>query len=151
MKVLFLDVDGVLNNYHTKDRAPCGLLGLDVINLMNLQHIVENVDVSIILSSDWRLDRNKVNGMFDYLVTRLSEYNIKILDTTIDTGCYTARGFEISEYLKNHPEIDNYVILDDRNFPDFDLYGLRNNFIKTNAYLGLTILDAESAINILNS
>lgn len=50
------------------------------------------------------------------------------------------------EYLAQHPEITNYVILDD--VPDFSSIGYKN-VVLTNDLLGLTEQNVKEAIEIL--
>lgn len=58
------------------------------------------------------------------------------------------RGVEIKRYLNEHEDIEKYVIFDD----DADmLLEQAPYFIQTDAIEGLSELDAEKAINILNS
>ena len=73
MKVIFLDVDGVLNNADTKDRSPSGYKGVSGEMIRNLREIVRKTGAQIILSSDWRLIRDdKVHGKdYRYLVRKL--------------------------------------------------------------------------------
>lgn len=57
------------------------------------------------------------------------------------------RGVEIAEYLTEHSDITNYVILDD----DSDmLLEQKDHFIQTDSYLGINEDDVEQAIKILN-
>lgn len=56
-------------------------------------------------------------------------------------------GVEIAEYLTEHSDITNYVILDD----DSDmLLEQKDHFIRTDPYLGINEDDVEQAIKILN-
>lgn len=58
------------------------------------------------------------------------------------------RGAEIQAWLDAHPEVTKYVIIDDQS--DM-LPSQMNNFVKVNQWYGLTMQDANKAINILNS
>ena len=55
MNVIFLDVDGVLNNAYTTDRIK-GYIGIDDNKVRLLKQIVDYFDAKIILSSTWRYD-----------------------------------------------------------------------------------------------
>ena len=60
------------------------------------------------------------------------------------------RGEEIRTYLKEHKEIERFIILDDDIFKDF--YELEDYLIKTDfCNGGLTEEHAEEAINLLNN
>ena len=56
------------------------------------------------------------------------------------------RGDEIKTYLNNHPEVENYVIIDDGDMLDEQLY----HFVQTNYEDGITDAETERAIKILN-
>lgn len=68
------------------------------------------------------------------------------------------RGYEIEEWLNKHPEVENYVILDD---DDDMLDSQLNNFVRTSGNsdhpdkidigYGLTKICTDKAIKILNS
>ena len=58
------------------------------------------------------------------------------------------RGEEIDMWLQWHPEVSNYVIIDDRqDMMDYQL----NHFVKVNSYRGLTDENVEQALNILSN
>lgn len=53
MKVIFLDIDGVLNCVTSK--SYCGMyVGVDADKIRRLARIVEETGAKIVLSSDWR-------------------------------------------------------------------------------------------------
>lgn len=71
-KVLFLDVDGVLNNYRTG-----GIFTVTKSKLRLLQQIVDRTGCKIILSSTWRLN---VMGELDVLKKKLWYRKLTIAD-----------------------------------------------------------------------
>jgi len=80
----------------------------------------------------------------DYLISK----GLPIIGTT--PYIYGERGEEIRAYLKEHKEIDNFIILDDERFRDFN--ELLNYLVKTDFLNGgLTEEYAEEAINLLNN
>lgn len=99
------------------------------------------------LSSDWRYDRDdpKYNQDFLELKDIMEKYNIPIFDYTPIIN-WELRGIEIAAWLGLHPEVDSFVILDDRN----DMSPYKEQFIKTNFDTGLTDELTEKAIRILN-
>ena len=74
---------------------------------------------------------------------------IKILDKTYEENSLE-RGKGIHTYLSNHPEISEWVVLDDQIFPDFRENDIYPHLVKTNRKIGLTDKNVEEAINILN-
>ncbi len=165
MNIVFLDIDGVVNtplldtepfdliNGKTKkDGFYYGLAFPTDKKLYNRQALmllnklcIEN-NAKIVISSTW-----KVLGI-DYLKELL--VNSGLIDTieVIDTTPYRedfklTRGNEIQAYLDNHPEVDNYVILDDE---DRMLPSQQEHFVKINYYVGISIPDYEYAKSIFN-
>ena len=62
MKVIFLDIDGVLNSvntfkkrYEEHQKINKWTLEIDLKMLENLKEIVEKTDAKIVLSSSWRV------------------------------------------------------------------------------------------------
>lgn len=158
MKVIFLDVDGVLNAEYSKSR--CGeCLGVDSDKVKRLKNIVDATGAEIVLSSTWRLgynkDHNAVENHAKYLSNKLGKQHLRSVGMTPDLGRNGAlRGSEIKAWLdRNDDIVDEYVILDDEYFADFytgDLYRhlVRTDFYDTNG--GLQDEHVEQAIRILN-
>ena len=123
-RILFLDVDGVLNSHKTGGRYP-----LKKNCLRRLQRIVEETSCEIVLSSTWRLDEYA----FKRLCTVLSYRGIRILDKTIRIPS-GPRGLEIAEWLHRNPT-EKYAILDD----DSDMLDNQlKHFFQTDGDYGLT-------------
>lgn len=117
MKVVFLDVDGVLNSDEYFDKIQeMNVEGIekeiDVNTIKLLKKGIEETDARVVLSSSWR---NTKNGQ--ELKQLLASYQI-VVDSTpfIDN----VRGIEIKEYLKEHKDIEDFVILDDEIFDSYD-------------------------------
>lgn len=160
MKIIFLDIDGVLNSTQTCEdwhlRTGKGGYGgfFDEDDMAtdenvkwgqklvdNLRTIVEKTGARIVVSSTWRKHFTvpKFKEMF-------SVYGWEGAPVYDRTPLMRIRGQEIKWWVQKHkPEA--YVIIDD--FDDF----LREQipfFVETNPDIGLTSEDAEKAINILN-
>lgn len=151
MKVIFCDVDGVLNNARTKARSPSGYTGVSDTLIKNLKRIVTETGAVIVLSSDWRLvcDDPEHGKDYRYLIRKLRfAGNLKITDHTADIS-WRLRGLEIRTYLNEHPQVTEYVVLDDLPFRDFLSNGLLANLVLTDPKEGLTDADVERAIRIL--
>ena len=58
IKVIFLDVDGVLNSDRTARRTQSGYTFVDNRQMKNLKHIINMTGAKVVLSSDWRYDRD---------------------------------------------------------------------------------------------
>ncbi|MCR5388813.1 MAG: hypothetical protein K6E56_06160 [Lachnospiraceae bacterium] len=147
MRIIFLDVDGVLNCAYTKDRHN-GIMGLDERFIKNLKQLVEKStereDTRIVLSSSWRAGKDKngesIPGHLRYLNEKLNSYGMEIYDETPiirwtkDRKVYSKhRGREISAWLYQHrnDEIKGFVILDDEVSGDFEKYKLDSFLVKS--------------------
>ena len=132
MNIIFLDIDGVLNyqtffkeqklsriNYYKnldyKDyqiKLLIQLLDIDPNKLYLLKEILKETNSKVVITSSWR-NLSIYPLIEDYLIYM----GIPIIGTTpyIDSN----RGLEIKSYLNSH-EINDYIIIDDDIFSDFD-------------------------------
>lgn len=154
MKVIFLDVDGVLNYRGCKARCK-GFLGVEPEKVVLLKQIVDATDAKIVLSSTWRLGYNKdqkgYHGFRRHLEKRLNEYGLSVYDVTEDISAYK-RGAEIRLWLAQHgKEVKRWVVLDDEYFGDFTEHKIKSHLVQTDMYAdGLTERHVRKAIGILN-
>ena len=157
MKVIFLDIDGVLNEENSRSRC-CGYKGIDDKKVENLAKIVKATGSEIVLISTWKDDWRKTDKvhqgmMANYLDKKLKKQGLSVFDKTesVDkaSGFHLSRGEGILQYLSTHT-VEKYVILDDYQF-DYDGCGLTGNYVKTDSKNGgLTEELAKAAIDILN-
>jgi len=139
-KVIFLDVDGVLNSgqdYYSFT------IETDKHFLL-LKRIIDATGAEIVLSSTWRMheeDRNIVHK-------RLQEFGMDFIDSNrTPNSSYELmhRGDQIREWFKNNPDVTSFVILDD----DSDMCEYITHLVKTDTNVGLQELDVEKAIEVL--
>jgi len=159
MKVIFLDIDGVLNSdrsifaLHMREikegqyRYNYLVSKTDPIAVAILNKIIKETNAKIVVSSANR----KVFGM--EIAGVLSDMGVEgeVIGITGTTG--RNRGSEIADWLKfNQMSFSgdltkNYVILDDSN--DM-LLSQQENFVRVNPEMGLSFNDMRKAIEILN-
>ena len=112
MKVLFLDVDGVLNCRDTTQRFK-GSTGIDNRHLMILSKITDEIeDLEIVVSSTWRCHPD----FLDHLKDSLSFIGAEVFDVTPDMWKQNrseGRGFEVQVWLDAHPEVTRFACIDD--------------------------------------
>lgn len=152
MKVIFLDFDGVITTYNSKWK-------IDMNNIKIINDICDKTNAKIVVTSSWRIGhRGDVLAFNGYLTQYIIEHNY--LDNVQDTfdkfignivGMTESiggwRGDEIKLYMNEHPEVENYVILDDdSDMCDYQLF----NFVQTDTYEGITERDAKLCVDILN-
>ena len=136
MRIIFLDVDGVLNNIHSTERCR-GFIGIEDSKVEILKEIVNKTGAKIVLSSTWRYgwekNINDCDGHGTYLNYKLSYSGLKILDKTKDFVDSEDRGGEILEWVKRN-NITEYIVIDDEIFKDFEELGIVNRLVKTTFY-----------------
>lgn len=156
-KIIFLDIDGVLNSmaYFKNVKEEDGLKEISDFHLQKLSEIYHTAGAEIVLCSTWRTLRAD-NEMYQYLVNSLAKYNMKIFDKTPVIAM--DRPLEIYSWLEEQSEEVRYVILDD-DYPaeEYEEYGLEDHLIRTVFYCfeesegGLQDTHVKKAIGILNS
>lgn len=142
-RILFVDVDGVLNNQQTFARNLHETDPIDMAMLERVKRIIAETGCKIVLSSTWRLNDRSLKKVQSFL---------PILDITPDKG-NSSRGSEIEDWLtrqslKSNFWVSRYAILDDSN--DM-LEGQQPNFFRTDWLIGLTDDIADRVITHLNS
>lgn len=151
MKVIFLDVDGVLNSgeglkQHINKNGFNGILEYSKIEdkpLKLLQEIIEKTSAKIVLSSSW----NNNKRLYEKLERRLRDCGMEIYDITPSLGSGNQRGDEIREWISANP-VEKFIILDDDS--DMCEYTTMENFINTTYKHGLTEELKDKAIEVLN-
>ena len=139
-KVIFLDVDGVLNCRSTKDK--CGAYrGIDDKKVSLLKEIVDATGAIIVLISSWKewwtnnpRYKPKQDEMATYLDEKLAKQGLVIRDKTRDGNPFK-RGKGILRFIERQKEIGidirKYVILDDEIF-DYLEAKMSRHLIRTN-------------------
>ena len=152
-KLIFLDIDGILDTYTSRYQ-------LDPVLMSRLGTLLERTGAKIVVSSSWRaLD---VAGTIEFMTDKdnpsVGEHPFPYTDRVVgitpilysindgDIDRPATRGEEIAAYLKDNP-CEHYVFLDD----DRDMLPSQQaHFVPINDEFGLTDTDMEKAIGILN-
>lgn len=152
MKIIFLDIDGVLNSeIFAIKRKGHDIEQFCPTTVVNLNSITNKTDAVIVISSTWRkgkslkrlaalLKKNHVTGkvISSTPILHFEKYNNS-----------PPRGCEIAKWLKDNNEEDcRYVILDD----DTDmLLSQQASFFHCDPYCGLSNDVAWKVTNYLNN
>jgi len=154
MKVIFLDVDGVLctSDCLRMRLAPTGHHVFNPACVGALNDIIAATGAKLVLSSSWRhfMSIRKFNTHSKaFGVPPCIDETPTLSQTFSADGLYIAqqRGTEIKAWLDAHPEVDKFVILDDNS----DMASLMDFLIQTDMDRGLTEYHAKRAIKLLNS
>ncbi len=153
MKLIFLDIDGVLNRNATREIAPSGCTFIEDIFIARLKRICNHTGAHIVLSSSWRegwyareAERDDPWVIADYeaLEAKLYGCGLSFYDYT---PMHTPgnRAAEILQYIEESAGVEDYVILD-----DLRLEGVEAHHVRTHPKHGLTDEDVIRAIAILN-
>lgn len=117
MKVIFLDIDGVLNSARYDRERGANDGNIDKSRLPLLKQAADRTGAEIVLSSSWRRhwdkDQSKMTAEGRGLVLLFAEYGLTIFDKTPDMGRVYSRKDEIISWLNEHPDVEKFVILDD--------------------------------------
>jgi hypothetical protein len=103
MKAIFLDIDGVLNSSKTPNPRKFPYV-VDKRLLSRFKALVARTGATVVLSSTWRYDPA---GLFS-----ARHWGIPFEDTIPDTPG-VARREEICAWLRTHPQITRYAVIDD--------------------------------------
>lgn len=125
--VIFLDVDGVLNSVESSFK-------FDDKCFEQLGRLVKWFDADLVLSSSWRKIPEDVVMLNNALKEKIG---IETIDKTGVDEKHWHRGFEVLMFLDKHPEIKDYIVIDDDS-GDIVQYIRKWNFIHTSNMFGLT-------------
>ncbi len=139
-KILFLDVDGVVNSAeHAHRQGKGGILGIDPFPAFLVGKIQLDTGCEVVLSSTWRL--------WPSTREEVAQKVVKFIDCTPDLRG-APRGAEIQAWLEKNPDVTQYAILDD----DSDMLdSQKSNFFKTTWEKGLTPEIAKAVTEHLNA
>ena len=161
-RVIFLDIDGVLNDKIPNSNGYCGIDRQPLYRLCLF--LEENRDINIVLSSSWRyLILNKcmeLSGFECMLIAFGASYeaiNGRICGITecdefsVDSSLYSTqylsdngsiiRTKQILDYIGKY-NITDYVVLDDMSL------NFRENFVQTDGNIGLIDSDIDKMLEM---
>ena len=167
-KIIFLDLDGVLNTeYYQNYLCYQGLAYQDEYGAFfdpettkQLKRIVDATNAKIVIESSWKYlgldamqemwsDRQLPGKVIDITPSSVSDQWLLTANLDdIDPAMGHCKGMEIASWLADYTGPDaRYVIIDD----EYVILGSQvPNFILTNPYDGITEELADKAISILN-
>ena len=167
MKVIFLDIDGVLNttdtfqeNHFFWKKTGIHRPNIDEFRVKILKDIIEEIGAKIVISSTLKSSLTRINNEFvsvDYdrdaigLLEIFKKYNLEIYDITYkrNTG---NRQKEIKRWLENN-DVECFVVIDDNTGDLSDFIGkelVKTNYFKKDGIYGLCECHKELVINKLN-
>lgn len=151
MKVIFLDVDGVLNYdelFYSSNNVDGLVLSPEILD--RFCNIVKQTDAKVVLSSSWRIGANSR----ELITLELLNRGVTIYSLTPTTfGCH--RGHEIELWLESNNLVSRFAILDDDKNAEYAIDRLLQDnvegyFFCTDFDVGLTEDMANQIMNWLN-
>lgn len=162
MKVLFLDIDGVLNCMYPTPSDSHEWIDLDEWRygfnpelVARLRFIIANTNCKIVVSSSWRHHTNYApyqpdRNWRDILSEKLRCPREEVFAGETGYDKKGRRGMEIKQWLAEHPEVDAYCVVDDE-IVDIEPYIDKDKIVKTDRRYGFTIEDMRRIIDVLNN
>lgn len=161
MKVIFLDIDGVLNTsrsvvglkdtiFYDEDTLGCGL---DPVAIGLLHRICKMTDAKIVISSSWRIV-NTMDEIKDMFADEFGWKNDLIIGATPvinDSDDTDRRGREIQEWIDTNTVGDmnfQYIIIDDSS----DMLDTqRKRFVHVDGTDGLLFRDFKKCLELFGN
>lgn len=160
MRLIFLDVDGVLNTHEPLcPHALCGQIHDDKAAL--LKRVILEADAKIVLSSAWRyiVHRGEMNlaginwlfrshGLPNCIVgiTRMDTMQREVWDGSKPRPVENERGEQIHDWRKENGHTGSYAVVDDL---DLGISAAGHPFVQTNGKVGITEADAARIYSML--
>lgn len=161
MKVIFLDIDGVLNNGRWNNqqvarrveqgdfefRSEADMICPEAVQHLN--RIIEATGALVVISSSWR-------GCFPMPLIEVSlrdrGFKGAVIGCTgmngVHEGMTQKRGEEIMDWVKAVGHVESFVAIDDETNDEMEACG--DSFVKTHYATGLLDTHVKKAIKILN-
>lgn len=152
MKVIFLDIDGVVNTplpykgkiryFHERDGRVNNKQAIQLLN-----QLCKETGARIVVSSTWRYDG--FERIQEILVNSGLKADIIGITPILKDGVNNIRGDEIQAWIdKQEIKPEKYIILDD----DEDLYEdqIEHHFVKCEGLIGFTIKQYVEAKDLLS-
>lgn len=168
MKVLFLDIDGVLNSHmwiqnggkfgrgpkhRSGEPATVGELGWHPTAVNELRRIVTETGCHIVISSSWRGYGDRAIETWQSMFACYGWPDAPVIGETPDLPCWNGtvyiakiRGDEVKAWLDTNPHVTQYACVDD----DGDFHA-DQNLVQTDITFGLTRIEGNELIKRLGS
>ena len=145
-RILFLDIDGVLNGHEWDEGAGSNRIRYHCIRHLN--RVIAETACKIVLSSAWRYmihgGAMTMNG-FDYLLRTHGTCGARVVGITLKDEELPDRPDQIAKWLADNGPVAAYAVVDD----DFEEGMAAHPFVKTEGSRGLSQANATELIRLL--
>ena len=141
VKVIFLDIDDVLNTRPTRERGEL----FDSVNVAALNVVLDRTSAMIVVTSTWRLSATAAE--WEEILTSAGIHACERVLGVTPWIEGISRGAEIAYWLENALcDVAGYMIIDDRD----DMEPCKEHLLRTSPDKGLTHVLANLAISRLD-
>lgn len=139
MRVIFLDFDGVVVPWKSRDKKMRPAVpSAESVEALNL--IVTATQSKVVVTSAWRQ-----TSSLEALSRCLTSWGVRC-HTIAKTQSFSNRGSEILAWLAENPQAQSFLVMDDE---EVDLGQLQGHLLKTESLVGLTLEHVGLAIKLL--
>ena len=157
MRVLFLDVDGVLNRHDWNDEA--GSNNLSSWCVRQLNRVLSVTQAKVVVTSAWRyiiLGNDMTLKGFSYMLrTHGVTKDIDIVGVTCSDEQIPRRGDQITRWIRDSGDVAQYCVVDDGGTKEdgaWDDLGIgQHPCVFVDGQRGLTQQDADNVIGLLGA
>lgn len=145
-KIVFLDIDGVLNSTKYRKDHPEGRdnKAIDPGALARLEVLLQATDASVVVSSTWRMEWSLFKLQTHLFRKGMHEKHIlRFIGATPKLAA--KRGREIDTWLKYAPPVEAFIILDDSS----DMTPYMRRLIRVDNEYGLLDSHVQKAVAML--
>lgn len=154
-RIIFLDIDGVLNGHAA---TPSGYCGIDLNRADAFNAIVDRTGAKIVVTSAWRYLVHSGSMTLKGFEHLLRTHGVKgeVIGVTgrdaMEQGpdglvpTPNQRGLQVTNWLREFDEPAAYVVIDDM---DLGINDSNHPFVQTVGTSGLSGLDADRAVALL--
>ena len=145
MKIVFCDIDGVLNSEVVA--AQTGVMGIEEDKLSLLQSLTAATGAELVITSKARF----LTSMYKERLATIEKAGIRIRDAFAGrTLTANPKAIEVLAYLQNKcGPVESIVILDDNDLGFTDYF--KDAFIQIDPRVGLTMENVEKATGLLGN
>ena len=145
MKIIFSDIDGVLNSAYYTARDGGGISAIEERKVKNLKKLLDDTSAQLVICS--RANSLLGKDFNNARINQIKEHGVTPLDSIMDIEFQESKSNAINRWLRNHPEVTNFVVFDDCASDLEQQFG--KQFIHIKGRHGLTKQYIEQALKML--